>query len=80
MAQQAWRHSASPALTRARIRVPTLILWGEQDSALQVDLAEASLQWVDAGRLVRFAEATHWLHEDKPAEVTRLLAEHFGED
>jgi pimeloyl-ACP methyl ester carboxylesterase len=58
--------------------MPTLMLWGERDPALHVDLAVESLRWLDQGRLIRFPQATHWLHEDLPGEVTRLLMEHFA--
>jgi pimeloyl-ACP methyl ester carboxylesterase len=60
-----------------RIRVPTIILWGERDQALGVELAEASALWLDAGRLVRFPNASHWIVEESPDEVSRHLLEHF---
>lgn len=61
-----------------RVKVPTLILWGEHDIALGVELAEQSLAWVDQGELVRFPDATHWVHEDLPDEVNWQLVEHFS--
>lgn len=60
-----------------KIEPPTLILWGERDVALSVDLAEASVPYLRDGRLVRFPRATHWLHEEFPAEVTEHLRTHF---
>jgi pimeloyl-ACP methyl ester carboxylesterase len=60
------------------ISAPTLILWGENDVALGVELAEQSLAYTSAGRLVRFSDATHWVHQDCPAETTRQLLEHFA--
>jgi len=71
--------SPNPArrLPETRITLPTLILWGERDTALEVSLAEQSLAWCDSGRLIRFPQNTHWLPEENPAEVTRLLIEHF---
>ncbi len=63
--------------TQARIQPPTLILWGEQDTALEVSMAEESLAWLDQGRLVRFPQNTHWLVEENPEAVTQLLLEHF---
>ncbi len=59
------------------IKAPTLILWGEQDVALGVELAEQSLGYLEQGRLERFPEATHWIHEEFPDEVNRRLSEHF---
>jgi len=60
-----------------RIDAPGLILWGERDVALRVELAEASLRWLARGRLVRYPEATHWVHEDLPSEVNRELVAHL---
>jgi pimeloyl-ACP methyl ester carboxylesterase len=64
----------------ARIRVPTLVLWGERDLALCAELAEQSLALVDDGRLVRYPQATHWVHQDLPEDVTARLLEHFGQE
>jgi pimeloyl-ACP methyl ester carboxylesterase len=60
--------------------VPTVILWGERDAALGAELAEQSTAWLDSGSLVRFPNATHWVHEDLPEEITRELLAHFGAD
>lgn len=61
-----------------RIGVPTLIVWGERDAALGVELAERSVRMADDVSLVRFPQATHWVHEDLPEEISRLLLEHFA--
>ena len=61
-----------------RVQMPTCILWGEQDAALGVELAEQSLNWLDRGNLVRFPEATHWVHQDIPDTVTLQMLEHFS--
>lgn len=60
-----------------RLSMPTLILWGERDVALEVGLAEQSLNYLADGRLIRYPDATHWVHEDLPAEVNRELLAHF---
>jgi len=56
-----------------RIRVPTLILWGDRDAFLQPGLADAALDLCDDGRLVRFERATHWLQHEEAERVTREL-------
>ncbi|MBP1179044.1 alpha/beta fold hydrolase [Methylobacterium sp. PvR107] len=62
----------------ARVRVPTLILWGKQDTALQSGLAEASLAFCDAGRIRWYERASHWLAHEEPdsvnVELTRFLS------
>lgn len=67
-----------PRVDPPRIRVPTLILWGRQDTALQPGLAEASLGLCDAGRIRWFDRATHWLPLEEPAAVNAELARFLG--
>lgn len=55
------------------IEVPTLILWGEQDVALEKVLAEKSLEVCQNGRLIFFPEATHWVHHDESDAVNNHL-------
>lgn len=67
-----------PRAAPPRVAVPTLILWGERDTALQAGLAEASLAFCDAGRICWYPQASHWLAHEEPAAVsadlTRFLA------
>jgi pimeloyl-ACP methyl ester carboxylesterase len=58
---------------RPRIEVPTLILWGAKDVALNRNLANASLELCTRGRLVFFEEATHWLQHEEAEWVNSLL-------
>ncbi len=36
------------------------------------------MRWLARGRLVRYPEATHWIHEDLPGEVNRELLAHLA--
>ena len=82
-----FRESLSQELTRLfggdgrdlDVDVPTLLLWGEQDDALDVALAEDLGRWVPDLRVERFPEATHWVHHDRPDEVSDEMVEFFGE-
>jgi epoxide hydrolase 4 len=56
-----------------RIDVPTLILWGARDQALNRNLANASLKLCTRGRLVFFEDATHWLQHEETERVNELL-------
>jgi pimeloyl-ACP methyl ester carboxylesterase len=60
-----------------RIAARTLLVWGERDPALGVELAVESARLLERGRLVRLPEATHWVHQDQPDEVNRLMLDHL---
>jgi len=58
-----------------RVRVPTLLLWGAKDRFLGRELAEASIDLCDDGRLEFFEEATHWIQHEEPERVNARLLE-----
>jgi pimeloyl-ACP methyl ester carboxylesterase len=62
-----------------RVSVPTRIVWGERDVFNDPSYAEPSLEFCDDAELMLFPEAGHWLIHEKPAEISRLLIEFFGE-
>jgi epoxide hydrolase 4 len=70
------RRAGAPGSTR--MRIPTLILWGERDRYLSKELAPLSLERCDQGRLITFADATHWLQHDEPQAVNRAMLEFLG--
>ncbi len=51
----------------------TLVLWGEQDAVLRPEFAEPDPALAPGCRVVRFADAGHWVHVEKPAEVNEEL-------
>jgi epoxide hydrolase 4 len=59
------------------IAAPTLLIWGMHDTALVPDLTEGVEAWVPSVRVVRIADASHWVHHERPDEVNRLLLEHL---
>jgi pimeloyl-ACP methyl ester carboxylesterase len=76
-----WRSRAQVLASRPefdRIFAPALLLWGERDAALGVELAEASVPHMADGRLVRFPEASHWLPAEAPGVVSRHLLDHLS--
>ena len=59
-----------------RIKVPTLVIWGENDSAFVIENLKGLDEWVDNLRIHRIAGASHWVHHEKSAEVMSTLR-HF---
>jgi pimeloyl-ACP methyl ester carboxylesterase len=60
-----------------RVSVPTLLLWGKKDVALNAELAPASIELCEQGHLVFFDQATHWVQHEEPARVNELILEFF---
>jgi pimeloyl-ACP methyl ester carboxylesterase len=58
-----------------RIDAPTLLIWGEQDPVLTVELTEGLETWVPSIRVERLPHASHFVHIDRPDEVNaKMLA------
>ena len=54
-------------------RVPTTVLWGEQDKALMPGLLEGLERWVPQLQVHRVAEASHWIVHEQPGRVVELI-------
>jgi pimeloyl-ACP methyl ester carboxylesterase len=59
-----------------KIAAPTLLIWGEKDHALGVELTEGMAPYFSGPLTVRrVPEASHWINEEQPELVNRLIAE-----
>jgi pimeloyl-ACP methyl ester carboxylesterase len=63
-----------------RIKPPTLIIWGEQDAALEASMAAESLALCEDGRLEMVPEATHWVQHDAAGKVNEWLVAFFSRE
>ena len=57
------------------VTAPTLLVWGERDRYLGPRLSEGIEQWVPNLRVERLPDASHWVPEEWPQRVNRLLIE-----
>lgn len=57
------------------VRIPTLILWGEQDVAIDIHCLDGTEQYVDDLTIRRFPDASHWVQQDVPGKVNEALVE-----
>ena len=57
------------------VQLPTLVLWGMQDSALLPVLLDELDDFVKPLTLVRVASASHWMVHEQPAMVAAVLAD-----
>ena len=55
------------------VRIPTLVLWGEQDIALPVKLIEGLEPMIDDLTIQRFKEGSHWLLHEQPEAVAKAI-------
>ena len=61
------------AMPDPRIKVPTLMIWGEKDAFLGRELAQPSIDLCDQGRL-EYLDTTHWVQHEEPERVNALIA------
>ncbi|WP_119069454.1 alpha/beta fold hydrolase [Rubrobacter indicoceani] len=62
----------SASLVR-RIEAPTLLIWGERDRYLGVELLQVDRDLVPHLQTERLPDASHWVQQDAPQRVNRLL-------
>jgi pimeloyl-ACP methyl ester carboxylesterase len=61
------------------VRVPTLVIWGEKDTALLTSNLDGLDQLVPTLTVRRISDGTHWVVREKPAEVNRLIREFLAQ-
>jgi pimeloyl-ACP methyl ester carboxylesterase len=57
----------------ARVSAPTLVIWGERDPALGVELLDGLERVAPLVRVHRIPDASHWVQNEVPDEVNRVL-------
>lgn len=64
---------------RQRIDRPVLVIWGEGDPYLGVELAEPGRWRAPQARVARLPEAGHWVQVEQPDQVNRLLLDFLAD-
>jgi pimeloyl-ACP methyl ester carboxylesterase len=67
---------ADPA--RLTVRVPTLVIWGERDTALLTGNLVDLERFVPDLRIERVPDGTHWVVHEQPELVNRLIRDFVG--
>ena len=60
------------------VKVPTLVIWGEKDTALLTGNLEGLDQFVPDLRIKRIPDGSHWVVHEKAAEVNGDIREFIG--
>jgi len=61
------------------VRVPTLVVWGERDTALLTGNLNGLDQVVTKLTVKRIPDGTHWIPREKAAEVNRFIREFLAQ-
>ena len=69
------RRFESPRLLLPQIRVPILVIWGQDDPAVPSFFADKFKQWQPAIELVKLPDIGHCAHDELPQWVNALLGE-----
>ena len=65
----------APDPARLTVNVPTLVIWGEQDTALLPGNLEGLDRFVPNLTVKRIPDGSHWVIHEKPQEINRLIRE-----
>ncbi len=57
------------------VDIPTLMVWGEEDVAIDIHCTQGTEQWVSDLTLKRLPGVSHWVQQDAPDEVNAILAD-----
>jgi epoxide hydrolase 4 len=60
---------------RARVEAETLVIWGDRDPALGVELLEDLHTVAPRARVHHIPDAGHWVQNEAPEEVNRVMVE-----
>lgn len=61
------------------VRVPTLVIWGEKDTALLTSNLAGLEEVVPKLTIKRIPEGTHWVVRENAPEVNRLIREYLAQ-
>lgn len=73
----ALRYPGDQGTQPQKVNVPTLVIWGDRDPYLGKYLANDLHRWVPDLRIEHLPEVSHWVQNDAPETVNRLLVGFF---
>ncbi len=63
-----------------QLSVPTLMIWGEEDSALGIDCTVGTEQWVENLTLHTLPGVSHWVQQEAPEAVNAIMTDWLNAD
>lgn len=61
-----------------KVSVPTLLIWGTEDTFLGREMAQPSIDFCEDGRLTFIEGASHWVQQETAEEVNALINDFLG--
>ena len=61
----------------AKISVPTLLIWGKEDVAINQTSVDATAEYMTGDYHLEVLNAGHWLTQEAGPEVNRLIIAHI---
>ncbi|MFT6009036.1 MAG: pimeloyl-ACP methyl ester carboxylesterase, partial [Parasphingorhabdus sp.] len=59
----------------AMVHIPTLMIWGEEDAAIDIRCTDGTEEWVPDLELHRLPGVSHWVQQEAPEKVNAILRE-----
>jgi epoxide hydrolase 4 len=56
-----------------KIATPTLLIWGEADSALNIYCSTGTEEWVPQLDVLRLPKVSHWVQQEAPEHVNEIM-------
>ncbi len=72
-----FRHPRRLPNPAPRVMAPTLLIWGEDDVALGKELTYGTEEYVEQLVVHYLPHTSHWVQQEEPAAVNRLLLAHL---
>jgi pimeloyl-ACP methyl ester carboxylesterase len=60
------------------LEVPTLMIWGEKDTALGKELSYGTEAYVKDFQIKYIANCSHWVQQEQPQLVNQYIREFLG--
>lgn len=61
-------------IPNVRINLPTLVIWGENDSAFVIDNLNGLDEWVPNLSICKVPDASHWVHHEQPDYIMSIIS------
>ena len=63
------------AVPKSKVQMPTLMIWGTNDGALEKKMADLSGNYVEDFTLHYIEGASHWVQQEEPQQVNAYMRE-----